>query len=117
MREIKFRIWDKANNRYMPNPGLIILSLSGRQLWTLCGQHLNEDDYILEQFTGLFDKEDKEIYEGDIVKNYQADENEVYMCEGQWSISNWHAGALPLYGYDNVIVGNIHENPEEKPCL
>lgn len=63
MREIKFRAWDKEN--------------SEMTLFTFddvsSGQVGNNDQYISEmvvmQYTGLLDKNGKEIYEGDIIRD------------------------------------------------
>lgn len=60
----KWRIWDKINKCYMPNPGLLMLTLDGKRLYAITGQCLEIDDYILERFTNWLDKNGEEIYEG-----------------------------------------------------
>jgi uncharacterized phage protein (TIGR01671 family) len=59
MREIKFRAWDKWKNQMvMPNDGDFI-GWHGPSNWKEC--------YEVMQFTGLHDKNGKEVWEGDIV--------------------------------------------------
>ena len=81
----------------------------------------------LGQFTGLFDKNDKKIFEGDIVKTKYG-----RLCIVVWFSNQVHCGwdleairsfdncfrtrypdSVDLYKKDNLeVVGNIHDNPE-----
>ena len=74
MREIKFRAWDKKQARFQFGCCNLCLTLDGHLLWQFGCQSpdwLSEEDssnYILQQFTGLKDKNGKEIYESDILE-------------------------------------------------
>ena len=77
------------------------------------------------QFTGLFDKNGKKIFEGDIVRDSTGHEfGHVEFSNGFWRVfnddveeflSNWarHAYSKKLGQYIKAeIIGNIHDNPE-----
>lgn len=93
MREIKFRAWDKEKKEMF------------NDIW-IDGNFINMPEYIVMQFTGLKDKNGKEIYEGDIVKNIDR-VFEVTFKDGYFSIIHNKKGLL----YCEVI-GNKYENSE-----
>lgn len=81
------------------------------------------DEIELMQSTGLLDKNNKEIFEGDVVRQVRTQlttENEVIigvvtMIEGAWLIMNDNeqlASYLWSETDENEIIGNIYENPE-----
>jgi hypothetical protein len=111
MREIKFRAWDEDKYRWCER-GEILLTLDGD--WrSNFGEH---GTLIFSRFTGLHDKNGKEIYEGDVVQEHS--QGAVYINEIRWSHPNsgfWVGGIFPLTkGQSELVevVGNIYENPE-----
>lgn len=122
MRKIKFRAWHLHENKMYDVYNLDILF--GRYWSEERRECLFSCDIELMQYTGLKDKNGKEIYEGDIVKyNYN---NQVYQdvyAKVEYSIAGFRLNAdyisrhlsrhLRIADTDYYeVVGNIYENPE-----
>jgi len=122
MREIKFRAWDK---KYKVMDDDFLIDCDGK-IWdaprmtydTPNREIAREDDdrFILMQFTGLHDKNGKEIYEGD-----------KYLWKGEKGVIVWDRGSFwckPESPHDAIwdrlylfideieVTGNIYEDEE-----
>ena len=95
MRQVKFRYW---NGSKVLNQEAIINHLN---------KYIARNDKHLMQFTGLFDKQGVEIYEGDIIKGG------IYLSyEVKWDYeqSGWNIGTVVKEYYE--VIGNIYENSD-----
>ncbi len=122
MEIIKFRAWDKANKR-MYEPFLLAElfhshnhSLGGDYRADLEDMEFKYRTIGLDfmQFTGLLDKNGKEIYEGDICTDINDDIYEVKLDEAAFVVVLGGNVIEPLSEdyKDLEIIGNIYENPE-----
>ena len=121
----KYRVWDKELQT------MLDVSLIDFKKGVLVGEHwkfgetnfMSFDEIVLMQSTGLFDKNNKEIFEGDVVRQVRTQpttENEtitgvVTMIEGAWLIMNDNeqlASYLWSETDENEIIGNIYENKD-----
>lgn len=150
MREIteKYRCWDIMEEKMKPVKALYFgwcdeEGMQGEEISVLTGEPYIDEDMkkwknvltarpdldnsvpstascILLRYTGLKDKNGKEIYEGDITSDKQVVVFDVLFC--RFGIANYDIKARPewvwAYGFnpDNIkdleIVGNIYGNPE-----
>ncbi|EGS9676387.1 YopX family protein [Campylobacter jejuni] len=139
LQDFDFRIWDKTKEEFLKKePTLIKIDnervIAGRisrfyaNTADITDKFIgNGNDLEIELWTGIYDKNGKKIYEGDIVKT-----KSPYDCflakvgihkEGTFYLENksgHYIGSL-IYlvkdeGYDTEIIGNIHENPELLKC-
>jgi len=119
MREIKFRAWDKACKHMINdfNPichgEMNIFDFSFLARW--------REGIIPMQYTGLKDKNGKEIYEEDVVIFLiPEDEQSKLKCQVMWNDCGFYLlrpdnnRVMFISNYADVlkVIGNIYENPE-----
>lgn len=123
MKEIKFRAWNKRDDCWI---GGFCIHSSGLFSEIVEPQHMavadanwkdpeSLDDVIIMRFTGFYDKNDKEIYEGDIIEFFHPGLGKVKekVC--------FENGKFGLYKpicdigdcwFLTEVIGNIYENHE-----
>jgi hypothetical protein len=117
-REIKFRVWDGKKMYYPSFKNRIYLAWG--LMWQLFdGNHKEIVDElhggVLELFTGILDKNGKEVFEGDILEINGKKGPIIWIsCMDEYDWTGWYCEAAGYSGrYQNgEVVGNIHENPE-----
>lgn len=113
MREIKFRAWDKKQecmdyDFYVHSNGGIFDK--ARTSYDTPNIEIEEENnFEIMQYTGLKDKNGKDIYEGDIIENDTC----IYQIEFKDGLFRDTDGFLlcDIYDYSEII-GNIYENQE-----
>ena len=118
----KFRAWDKELKT------ILDVSLIDFKKRVLVGEHwefgetnfISFDDIYLMQSTGLFDKNNKEIFEGDIVRVLDSPYTVFYDNErGSYRLKphddRWNVDYMSNFSHGGnfEIVGNIYENKEQ----
>jgi uncharacterized phage protein (TIGR01671 family) len=148
MREFKFRMWDKVNNKfispfrfehddYYKTTGMVLLDFHGKiriaeyssgngdnSASSVYSEIDNADNYVVQQYTGLTDKNKNLIYEGDIVKFSRLFEKERQIKELK-SFVRFDEGqfGFDLIGFNDMfftlsdecgieVIGNIFEHSE-----
>ena len=123
MREIKFRAFKKSTKTILPVNSLKAICTNSERLI-----EKEYDDLIIQQSTGLFDKNGKEIFEGDVIVTtvrHQSvpkgttmvivwDDTELCFIAQyiQYLNQKWYYPLRVTSNKKFKIIGNIYENPK-----
>lgn len=124
MREFKFRVWDIEDTTMRS-----CLGFDDIRVYVDGDIEVPKDKSIIQQFIGLKDKNEKEIYEGDIIKYKRRWEPNMSKVEigfidfdspGYWIYfdkeKNCSTGIINILQANTItsceVIGNIYENPE-----
>ncbi len=114
MRKIKFRLYN-TNTKYMyADSGITSLGINDAI------QKAQDNNFIVMQFTGIKDVNNKEIYEGDIVQLscqcciYKIVWNVKKLCfePKDNGYSQKHNVDIDVWEHEIEVIGNIYETPE-----
>jgi len=123
--EIKFRAWDEVDGTFIPCHSDLFAEIIERDgfRWPTMQRNPGYPQIHVMQYTGLNDKDGRDIYDGDIVR---------YKLGGEWVVGDvrydvyaaryvkraekigelWDYKDLSSYIGSTSVIGNVYENPE-----
>lgn len=127
-REIKFEAWDGHGSMFVQvidrvtDHGIVFVLREDidkdphEQTWYPFSYVMADNSWVKRQFTGLRDKNGREIYQGDILRGeYEASHSGVYQNTVEWVQEDaaFSLANSPLWAWDWLeVIGNVFENPE-----
>jgi len=121
MREIKFRFWGLLEKSWLidgrTETSIYDFAFKNGMNWNFITKKEALERVVVVQYTGLKDKNGKEIYEGDVLKHDSHKylfEIKWYPNDAAWRFHRDDKGGMGMAGINESweIIGNIYENPE-----
>jgi hypothetical protein len=120
-RQLKFRIWNTLMKRWLCEDSQY-LQMDGKKVhaapWSTMEWDIPSEQYVIQQWTGEYDKNRKPIYEGDIISSYSAEFiNENFEAEIVFIDAGFYAKVNEKdyrgvwSGKDIEVMGNIFQLP------
>ena len=131
-REIKLRVWSKKSQKFLHElvEDADLVYTSENQWYVLGGDALDDESYLLQQYTGHKDCKGREIFEGDVVRYHYGNPDASCTDSVAWDNCEWQllhfdgteSGRVSLnfalYGMGGSgrptleVVGNVMQNQE-----
>lgn len=128
MRQLKFRVWDNYGGFFLSSKGPEYAEQPNYFYnlgtpYNLSEVLNNTERFVVQQFTGLKDKNGKEIFEGDIIEYYipwneetvtrQVVYDETFLQFMSYDLNRRGVFLYEVFEIKKLkVVGNIYENPE-----
>lgn len=125
-RKIKFRVWSSLREKWVTDYETFYYNPGDNTVNQVFNSYQLNEDIIFQQYTGLKDKNGKEIYEGDIIQQLEFEDwgddtgyilnrdvqFKTYDTAYGFYESGWYFGSHGRIKKDCEVIGNIFENPE-----